>query len=115
MNYDQYGQCWTTPDELFEMLYQDPALPLDKFNTSTGSEDAAQYNIAVINTYAGFPTLRLMQDVDWDNIEGFDRHCQSNWYMPQEYKDLDIAKHILELCETQAERSEEHTSELQSH
>lgn len=108
MNYDQYGRCWTTPDELFEMLYQDPKLPLDKFNTKAGKEeggntDAVQYNKSVVSTYAGFPTLRLMEDINWDNIEGFDRHCQSIWYMPQEYKDLDIAQYILDQCETSAE------------
>ena len=28
---------------------------------------------------------------------------QANWHMPDEYKQLDIAQHILELCNTEAE------------
>ncbi len=28
---------------------------------------------------------------------------QSNWHMPEEYKNLDIAKHVLELCESESE------------
>jgi len=28
---------------------------------------------------------------------------QSNWYMPEEYKSLDIAAHVLSLCQCQAE------------
>ena len=28
---------------------------------------------------------------------------QSNWHMPQEYKTLDIASHILQLCDNEAE------------
>jgi len=28
---------------------------------------------------------------------------QANWHMPDEYKQLDIAQHILELCDTEAE------------
>jgi DNA polymerase III alpha subunit len=34
-------------------------------------------------------------------IPEFDLACQNNWYMPQEYKDLDIAKFVLDLCDTQ--------------
>jgi DNA polymerase III alpha subunit len=34
---------------------------------------------------------------DWDH------RCQANWYMPQAYKDLDIAEHVLSLCNTDTE------------
>jgi DNA polymerase III alpha subunit len=33
----------------------------------------------------------------------FDHRCQNNWKMPQEYKDIDIAEHVLGLCKTDAE------------
>jgi DNA polymerase III alpha subunit len=33
----------------------------------------------------------------------FDHRCQNNWKMPQQYKDLDIAEHILSLCKTDVE------------
>lgn len=36
-------------------------------------------------------------------VEEFDHRCQANWYMPQEYKDMDIAEYILGLCESDAE------------
>jgi DNA polymerase III alpha subunit len=35
--------------------------------------------------------------------EQFDHRCQSTWFMPQEYRDLDIAKYVVELCHTEAE------------
>jgi DNA polymerase III alpha subunit len=35
--------------------------------------------------------------------EVFDVVQQSNWHMPAEYKQLDIAKHILDQCNTDAE------------
>ena len=38
-----------------------------------------------------------------ETVEQFDHRCQSNWYMPDEYKQLDIAKHVLDLCETDVE------------
>ena len=36
-------------------------------------------------------------------IEDFDHRCQSTWYMPDEYKQLDIASHVLNLCDSDAE------------
>lgn len=35
--------------------------------------------------------------------EQWDHRCQANWYMPQLYKDLDIAAHVLALCTSDAE------------
>lgn len=34
---------------------------------------------------------------DWDSIQ------QRNWHMPNEYKQLDIAEHVLSLCQSDAE------------
>lgn len=35
--------------------------------------------------------------------EQFDHRNQSNWYMPEEYKQLDIADYVLSLCNNSAE------------
>jgi hypothetical protein len=35
------------------------------------------------------------------SVPVFDQIRQSCWYMPDEYRDMDIAEHILGLCETQ--------------
>lgn len=34
-------------------------------------------------------------------VEQFDALKQATWFMPQEYRDLDIAEHVLNLCQTQ--------------
>ena len=36
-------------------------------------------------------------------VEQFDHRCQAMWYMPDEYKAMDIAAHVLGLCKTDAE------------
>lgn len=36
-------------------------------------------------------------------VEQWDHRCQATWYMPDEYKALDIAAHVLGLCNTEAE------------
>ncbi len=37
------------------------------------------------------------------SVEQWDYRCQANWYMPEEYKQLDIAAYVLTLCESDAE------------
>jgi len=34
-------------------------------------------------------------------IPEFDQRCQGRWFMPEEYKNLDIAQYVLDLCSTQ--------------
>jgi DNA polymerase III alpha subunit len=36
-------------------------------------------------------------------IEQFHLSCQQRWHMPDEYQQLDIAKHVLELCKSETE------------
>jgi len=35
--------------------------------------------------------------------EVFDHVQQSNWHMPEQYRNMDIAEHVLSLCDTQAQ------------
>jgi Bacterial DNA polymerase III alpha NTPase domain len=102
MTYDQYGQCWTTHNELFDMLYQNPDLPLDKFLVKEDVSGGPTYNKSVTALYAGFPMLKHLREIALP-VEEFDQMQQSNWYMPQEYKDMDIAKYVLDQCKSQAE------------
>jgi DNA polymerase III alpha subunit len=49
------------------------------------------------------PELAVLSESD-ETVEDFDRRLQSNWHMPQEYKDLDIAEWLLNQCTTDVER-----------
>jgi Bacterial DNA polymerase III alpha NTPase domain len=105
MNYDQYGQCWTTTDELFDMLYKTPDLDIGKFYVKFGGEDAREifkYNDSVKDFYAPFPKLLVQREIN-ATVEEFDQQQQSNWYMPDEYRNMDIAQWVLDQCKTDAE------------
>jgi DNA polymerase III alpha subunit len=102
MNYNKFGQAYTTEAELCDLLYQNPELDLSKFMV----EDPTQYNQSKDRTYSDFPALKKYLPIDYKEdvpVELFDQLQQSNWYMPEEYKQLDIAQHILDLCKTDAE------------
>ena len=102
MKYDQYGQAYTTEDELCDMLYQNPDLTLSNFYV----EDPTAFNTAVEQTYAEFDKLQKYLPIDYREevpIELFDQVQQAEWHMPVEYLEFDIATHILSLCKTEVE------------
>lgn len=41
--------------------------------------------------------------IDQLSTEEFDHRCQSRWFMPEEYINMDIAEHVLNLCTSDAE------------
>jgi len=98
MKYDQYGQAYTTSNELCDLLYKNPKLDVSLFQV----EDSIEYNRSVADLHAELDLLDSYHNIS-QTIEEFDRICQSNWRMPQEYKELDIAEYILGLCQQEHE------------
>lgn len=98
MNYDNCGNAYTDTRELVDLLYQNPELDLSKFFVI----DPDQYNESVRALYADLPELKLYNFTDID-IEKFDQALQEHWHMPDEYKQLDIAKWILDQCKSEPE------------
>jgi DNA polymerase III alpha subunit len=99
MKYDPYGQLHCITDDLCDLLYKNPDLDLSNFQV----DDPQQYNKSVKLLYATFPKLKGYYPTDWKDTEDFDKHQQSKWHMPEDYKNLDIAEYILKLCKTDAE------------
>jgi len=58
---------------------------------------------SAISILEDVPTFVRYNKLANQRTEDFDHQCQRNWKMPQEYKDLDIAEHLLNLCQTDAE------------
>lgn len=90
---DEYGRVITTESALVDQLYQQPDLNVAAFFVDNDS----QYNQAVDQLHLNWPKLRRAPDIV-TSIEDFDREHQSQWFMPDDYKDLDIAKWILDQC-----------------
>ena len=49
------------------------------------------------------PTFIRYDTLAQESTEQFDHRCQNNWFMPEEYKQLDIAEYVLGLCKSDAE------------
>ena len=98
MKYDQYGQTYTTSNELCELLYKNPALDISLFQV----EDSIEYNRSVAELHAELDLLDSYHNIS-QTVEEFDTILQRNWRMPKEYKDLDIAEYVLGLCKEEHE------------
>lgn len=99
MKYDQYGQAYTTTDELCDLLYKNPNLDITKFQV----EDSIEFNRSVADLHAELDLLHKYTNEYNIPIEVFDRTLQNNWHMPSEYKELDIAAYVLGLCKSDHE------------
>ena len=93
MKYDQYGQTYTTSNELCDLLYKNPKLDIGLFQV----EDSIEYNRSVAELHAELDLLDSYHSIN-QTVEEFDRVLQANWRMPKEYKDIDIAEYVLGLC-----------------
>lgn len=96
MKYDQYGRTFTDSSELCDLLYKNPELDLSLFLV----EDPQEFNKSKHELHAELPTLNGYVELA-ESVEWFDQRWQSKWHMPDEYKELDIAKWLLEQCQNE--------------
>ena len=96
MRTDIYGQFILSENDLCDLYMRDPTRTLQKAYTES--------NISLGDILYIEYKPELIEYIDPKlSIEDFDNNNQSNWYMPNEYKELDIAKFILDQCTDEAE------------
>ena len=84
---------------MIELLYSEPSFDLSTINIA---ESVHSYNSAIQELYLDNPILEEYIESDL-SLEEFDKNNQNNWKMPESYKNMDIAKYILDKCKTQEE------------
>ena len=96
MKRDQFGQVSFDINEVAEMLYANPDVDFANLQV----QDPNLYNASVARYFNELPALKEYRPLTVD-IEEFDRINQSQWYMPEEYRELDIAEWALAQCQSQ--------------
>ena len=105
---DELGIPRFTNRDLVDMIYSghvdkchvvlcDPNDDVDKFNTAMEAQ--------------GMNPLQKYIPLDVDQ-KTFDGVCQSEWFMPDEYKELDVVAHLYNLCPGDDERFHRVNEEL---
>jgi DNA polymerase III alpha subunit len=98
MKSDQYGQLIYNQNDLIDLLMQGRDM---QQLSGLLVDDSVQVDrlSQVVKTV---PDLLSHQPQNI-TVEEFDQACQTVWHMPDQYKKLDIAAHVLSLCRTPEE------------
>lgn len=96
MRVDKFGQLILNENDLLEILYKNPKKQLK----GVLSENSISF--PDILEIEHIPDIKTYNELNISIID-FDIQNQNNYFMPDEYKNLDIAKYILDLCVTDVE------------
>lgn len=95
---DHFGQQIYSEQDLFDHIMAGNQLPTRHRILVDSPIDTQSIRWLVDE----LPQIELYEPSDC-SLEEFDRNNQQQWLMPQQYYELDIAQHILDLCTGQAE------------
>jgi DNA polymerase III alpha subunit len=95
MKTDQYGQIIYNESDLVSMIMRDATI-----ESLNGMLVEPGMNLETASAYLEqVPELVEYAFTDM-TVEEFDVMKQNSWYMPDEYKHMDIAEYILNLCDS---------------
>ena len=103
MKIDQYGRVLITEDEAFTALYQNKNFNISDCNL----EDIKvidQFNQALKTNADRISSLKELTNLDI-SVQEFDQINQNNWFIPEEYRNFDIAGYLYNLCNTDIQKN----------
>jgi DNA polymerase III alpha subunit len=97
---NKFGEIIFNEDDLFDLAMSGS----DLLNFSQVPVDPPVDLSSIADITDSVPEFRsYCSEMENLSVEQFDHARQQHWFMPTEYQQLDIAKHVLELCQTDAE------------
>jgi len=99
MKTDHLGQIIFSEDDCVSMLMRGQSIHVNGMLVdATVDLETAALMLEHAPTFVQYNEM-TMQAI---TVEDFDHRNQSQWLMPDEYKNLDIAEYVLSLCESEA-------------
>ena len=99
MKTDHLGQMIFSEDDCVDLLMRDQSIHVNGMLVdATVDLEAAAEILENVPTFVKY-NKTFIQAI---TVEDFDQSNQSQWLMPDEYKNLDIAEYVLGLCESEA-------------
>ena len=92
---DHYGRVVYNREDLYEMLYN--GNDISGIKELEWHEDIDKYNKALSLNNIEKDLLQPIQKISKE-ISDFDEENQNKWFMPDEYKDIDLWKYCLDKC-----------------
>ena len=91
MKSDLYGRQILSEDDLCDAYLRNPEQTIS--NCVVDKNIVFDDSLEIRNK----PITQLCEELSY-TLEEYDRLSQTNWFVPNEYKNLDIAKYVLDLC-----------------
>ena len=92
-NIDQFGRVIYDVYDLYDMVMS--GADMSAIKEVSWNRDFDKYNEAIKKNYVEANKLEKLETIQLD-VEEFDRINQENWFIPDEYKTLDIKSYVLE-------------------
>ena len=99
MNIDKFGQQIFSSADILNLYLRGHDLAVMQRMQVDHTVDLESAAMILDNV----PTFIRYNELADQSVEEFDHHCQNTWYMPEQYRNMDIAEHVLSLCATEAE------------
>lgn len=96
MRTDNYGQQIFSETDICELYMQDPSRAIKNILVDCDILNPESLDLS------DFPSVFKYIDPKV-SVDDFDRQLQNNWLMPDQYKNLDIARYVLDLCSNDVE------------
>lgn len=93
MKVDAVGRFIYSESDLIQALKTNPDLDLGQVLVDFAYQDTLDLGL----------TFETAQDISL-SVQAWDHEAQQHWLMPDEYRTLDIAQYVLDLCTCDAER-----------
>lgn len=99
MRTSRFGEIIMGQDDLCDLLMQGRDITQIK-NITVDADLDLQRTISHVENPGHMLTWGLPEMSDM-SVPEFDQARQNRWFMPDTYRDTDIAQHVLDLCQTQ--------------
>lgn len=96
MHSNKYGEVILNSTDVFNGIYSGKITSLENLLIED-PEELAKFNNAVKTNFEQLQEVALHIDHS-ESVEDFDKINQQNWFMPDEYKQLDIEEHLVSIC-----------------
>lgn len=106
---DQYGRVVYDRHELYDMLLN--GYDINNIEEVDWNEDFEKFNSAVELNHLPDKLFSAVERIGL-SVEEFDARNQSNWFMPEEYKNIDLHKYCLDRCPDETEECARVCNEL---
>ena len=106
---DQYGRVVYNRYDLYDMLYD--GVDIDNVKTVDWHEDFDKFNRAIELNHLPDKLYTAIEKLSLSKEE-FDRQNQNEWFIPDEYKNIDLHKYCLDRCPDETEECARVCNEL---